>query len=505
MIAWLLDPLAYEFMQRALITSVLVGVICAVMGSYLIVKRWALLGDAISHAVLPGVVIAYILGIPFFVGAVVTGLLTALGISYVERNTRIKSDAAMGIMFIGAFALGLALISRVRGHIDVHHILFGNVLGVRDSDLWLAAVTGGVVLAVVTLLYKELLMWSFDPTMAQVSGLPVRGLHYLMMLLLSITIVASLQAVGIVLVIAMLITPASTAFLLTRRFNTMLGLAVVLGVAASVAGLYLSYYVDVSSGAAMVLVSTGLFMLVMLFSPQEGLVWQALRRRRRALRIAHEDTLKVLYDLREQGTGASLAAVAAGMKVEPARARRLVRGLRAAGLVVLDRHGSIALTDEGLRRARGLVRTHRLWERFLTEEGGRPWDLVHDEAHRLEHDTSPETTEELSARLGHPEHDPHGAPIPPAEGTLVPTGDVTLVDDLPLVEVETGVTVRVSRIDDENPRVLRTLARLGIGPGTVLTPVPGSSGRVGVRVDGEEFEIDSETAREIRVRVEDAG
>src|SRR5690606_30418352 len=208
-----------------------------------------------------------------------------------------------------AFAMGLALISRVPGHIDVHHILFGNVLGVRDGDLWLAAVTGGVVLAVVTLLYKELLMWSFDPTMAQVSGLPVRGLHYLMMLLLSITIVASLQAVGIVLVIAMLITPASTAFLLTRRFNTMLGLAVVLGVAASVAGLYLSYYVDVSSGAAMVLVSTGLFMLAMLFSPQEGLVRRALQRRRRAGRIGQEDALKALHWRRGQGARARRAAV----------------------------------------------------------------------------------------------------------------------------------------------------------------------------------------------------
>ncbi|HEX6989743.1 MAG TPA: metal ABC transporter permease [Bacillota bacterium] len=492
MTAWLLDPLAYDFMQRALITSVLVGVICAVMGSYLIVKRWALLGDAISHAVLPGVVIAYILGIPFFIGAVVTGLLTALGIGYVERNTRIKADAAMGIMFIGAFALGLALISRVRGFLDIHHILFGNVLGVRDSDLWLAAATGGLVLAVVALLYKELLMWSFDPTVAQVYGLPVRGLHYLMMLLLAVTIVASLQAVGIVLVVAMLITPASTAFLLTRRFNALMGLAVVLGVVASVAGLYLSYYVDVASGAAMVLFSTALFALAMLFSPQEGLIWQALRRRRRASRVAREDALKALHELREQGA-ASVADLAAVMGGDISRARALARQLRAAGLAAIGPGDAVELTEEGLRQARGLVRTHRLWERFLTDAGGRPWDLVHHEAHGLEHYTSPQVTEELAARLGHPAQDPHGAPIPSAEGTLPEPADK------PLTEVETGVAVRVSRIDDENPRVLRTLARLGIGPGTVLTPLPGSNGRVAVRVDGEEFEIDGETARGIRV------
>ena len=495
MTAWLLAPLAYEFMQRALLTSVLVGVICAVMGSYLIVKRWALLGDAISHAVLPGVVIAYILGIPYFAGAVVTGLATALGIGYVERNTRIKSDAAMGIMFIGAFAMGLALISRVPGHIDVHHILFGNVLGVRDADLWLAAATGGLVLAVVALLYKELLMWSFDPTAAQVSGLPVRALHYLMMLLLSVTIVASMQAVGIVLVVAMLVTPASTAFLMTRRFNAMMGLAVVLGVAASVTGLYLSYYANVASGAAMVLVSTAMFMLAMLFSPQEGLVWQALQRRRRAGRIQQEDALKALHELEERGTRVDAGALAASLGIERGRAQALLRRLRAAGLVALAPDGSAALTGAGLRKARGLVRTHRLWERFLTDAGGRPWDLVHDEAHGLEHYTPPEVAEELATRLGHPRHDPHGAPIPSVEGILDAPAD------RPLVEAETGAEVRVSRVDDENPRVLRTLARLGIGPGTVLTPLPGGNGRVVLRVGGEELEIDAETARHIRVEV----
>ncbi|HEX6989717.1 MAG TPA: metal-dependent transcriptional regulator, partial [Bacillota bacterium] len=165
----------------------------------------------------------------------------------------------------------------------------------------------------------------------------------------------------------------------------------------------------------------------------------------------------------------------------------------AAGLAAIGPGETVELTEEGLRQARGLVRTHRLWERFLTDAGGRPWDLVHDEAHGLEHYTSPQVTEELAARLGHPAHDPHGAPIPSAEGTLPEPADK------PLTEVETGAAVRVSRIDDENPRVLRTLARLGIGPGTVLTPLPGSNGRVAVRVDGEEFEIDGETARGIRV------
>ncbi len=273
MLDMLSEPLSYGFMQRALVTSVAVGVICPVMGSFLIVRRWALLGDAISHAVLPGIAVAYLLQLPFFLGAVTTGLATGLGIGVIERNTRIKPDAAMGIMFVGAFALGLAIISRVPGHIDLYHILFGNVLGVRETDLYLALVCGAGVCGTVLLLYKELLTWAFDPVSAQVTGMPVRGLHYMMMLLLSVTIVASLQAVGIVLVIAMLITPAATAFLLTGRFLSMMGVAVVLGVLTGVAGLYLSYYMDIASGATMVLVGVLLFVLTALFAPGEGAVW----------------------------------------------------------------------------------------------------------------------------------------------------------------------------------------------------------------------------------------
>lgn len=495
---WLMDPLSYAFMQRALITSVLVGIICAVMGSYLVVKRWALLGDAISHAVLPGLVLAYALGLPFFIGAVASGLLTALGIGFIERNTRIKSDAAMGIMFIGAFALGLALLSRIRGHVDIFHILFGNVLGVRDLDLWLAAATGAVVIGVVALFYKELLAWAFDPTMARVMGLPVGSLHYLMMLLLSVSIVASLQAVGIVLVIAMLITPASTAFLLTKRFGSMLAVSVGFGTLAAVFGLYISYYLDIASGAAMVLVGTALFVLTMLFSPQEGLIWRELQRRRRARRIADEDALKAIYELELHGTTATQAALASAMQIQPRAVTGYFRRLRRRGLIEPKTAGSLEsarLTKSGIGHARQLVRAHRLWERFLTDEAGRSWDLVHEEAHGLEHFTSKELAEQLAERLGHPQHDPHGAPIPSA------TADAPSPADQPLVDVAADVKVQVSRIDDENPRVLRTLARLGIKPGTKLTKLEGTNGRVGIQIDGEELEIDSDAAAHVRVKV----
>lgn len=489
---WLLEPLSYPFMQRALLTAVLVGVVCAVMGSYMLVKRWSLLGDAISHAVLPGIVVAYVLGIPYFIGAVVTGLLTAIGIGAIERNTRIKSDAAMGILFIGAFALGLALNSRVRGFIDVFHILFGNVLGVRAGDLWLTAATGGLIVLVVILFYKELLLWAFDPIMAHVSGLPVRLIHYLMMLLLSLAIVASLQAVGIALVIAMIITPAATAFLLTRHFGRMMLLAVVFGVISAVGGLYLSYYLDIASGATMVLLSVFLFLLTVFFSPQEGLLWYWIRRRRRAFQVAVEDSLKILHGWSEKGISAGTEQLSKEMEIPLSRARKIVRHLLRAKLVTKE-GTNIDLTATGTAKARSVLRTHRLWERFLTDEGGKTWDVVHADAHRLEHLTSETVREHLAEHLGHPERDPHGAPIPTSEGLI------DAPEDQPLRSIPEGRSVLVTRVDDENPRVLRTLARLGIRPGVTLEALGASEGRIALRIDGEELEIDEETASHVHV------
>ncbi|PZN09675.1 MAG: ABC transporter, partial [Bacillota bacterium] len=225
-------------MLRALLAGTLVGIAGAVIGSFLLVRRWSLLGDAISHAVLPGVALSYLVGWPYFAGALATAILTALGIGFVERNTRLKSDAAMGLLFIGAFAAGLAILSRARSSVDVFHILFGNVLGVSTADLTLIAAVTVLVVGLVVALFKELQLWAFDPLTAEVAGLPVRLLHYLLMFLLSATIVAALQAVGIVLALAMLITPPATAYLLTRRFPSMIALAAAFGVVSAVTGLY---------------------------------------------------------------------------------------------------------------------------------------------------------------------------------------------------------------------------------------------------------------------------
>ncbi|WP_370875423.1 metal ABC transporter permease [Bacillus horti] len=273
----------YTYLQQALYASILVGTICGLIGCYIILRGMALMGDAISHSVLPGVAISFMLGSTnFFIGAVTTGVITALGIGFISRNTKIKEDSAIGIMFTAAFALGIVLINLMRGvPVDLYHILFGNVLGVSRTDLYIILGIGIVTVLTIIIFYKELLLSTFDPTMAKASGLPVGLIHYMLMLLLSLVTVASLQAVGIILVVAMLITPGATAYLLTDRLKIMLILSTLVGIVSAVLGLIFSYVLDVSSGAAIVLVATFFFVLAMLFSPKQGL----LRRRKRTVAV----------------------------------------------------------------------------------------------------------------------------------------------------------------------------------------------------------------------------
>lgn len=267
----------YEFLQKALTTSIMVGIICGVIGCFIILRGMALMGDAISHAVLPGVALSYMIGINFFFGAVFTGVLTALGIGFISQNSRIKNDVSIGIMFTAAFASGIILITFMKSSTDLYHILFGNVLAVRPSEMWTTLIIGIIVLVSIYVFYKELLVSSFDPTMAKAYGLPTRIIHYFLMVLLTLVTVASLQTVGIILVVAMLITPASTAYLLTDRLWVMIYLSAGIGVLSSILGLYFSYTYNLASGATIVLAATVLFILAFLFSPKQGLLWRTMR------------------------------------------------------------------------------------------------------------------------------------------------------------------------------------------------------------------------------------
>jgi len=274
---YLVDPLQYDFMLKAIVVSSLVGVVCALLSCFLVLKRWSLMGDAVSHSVLPGVVLAYVAGIPFSIGAFVFGLGSVLGIGYIKQKVRLKDDAVIGIVYTTLFALGLVLVSRVPSNIDLMHILFGYVLGISDADAWQVAGIAVGVIGLIVVLRRSLLLYAFDTAHAQAIRLPVKFYHYLLLALLALTVVASVQTVGIILVIAMLITPGAIAHLLTDRFDRMLGIAVGVSVVSCIAGAYASYYFDVSTGGAMVLVLGAIFFLTFLFAPKYGILQRLVR------------------------------------------------------------------------------------------------------------------------------------------------------------------------------------------------------------------------------------
>lgn len=270
--------LQYQFLQQALLVSIVVGIVCGVVGCFIVLRGMALMGDAISHAILPGVAISYMLDINYFYGAAVVGVLAALGITFVKQNSTIKGDSAIGITFSAFFALGVLLVTKLQTATDLTSILFGNVLTVQPMDRYLTFIISGLVLLFVALFYKELKLTSFDPVMAEASGLPVKMIHYALMIMLTLVTVISLQTVGVILVVSLLITPASTAYLLTDRLPRMLAIAVLIGVFATSTGLMISEAYNLPSGVVMVLVVTVIFLLVFFFAPKKGLVWQYLKK-----------------------------------------------------------------------------------------------------------------------------------------------------------------------------------------------------------------------------------
>lgn len=279
MLEWLMTPLAYTFMQRGLLASLIVGVVCAVIGCYVVLRGMAFLGDALAHAILPGIAIAYLLQGNLALGALVAAIAVALLIGLFTRQGTIREDTAIGILFAAALSLGVALISSIRTYaVDLSHILFGNVLGVSPSDLWLVGGLGLLVLISVAVLYKPFLVISFDPVLAATLRWPAELLRNVLLILLALTIVVSLQTVGVGLVAAMLVTPAATAYLLTRRLPVMMVISALVGAFSSLVGLYVSYYANIASGSAVVLTATACFLLAFLFAPQRGIIWNRMHR-----------------------------------------------------------------------------------------------------------------------------------------------------------------------------------------------------------------------------------
>ncbi len=418
--------------RYAVAGAALLGVSCGILGSFLVVRRLALVGDTLSHAVLPGVAAGFLWSqtkdpLAIFVGAAAAGLLGTLTVGWIQRTTRLKEDTALGIVLAGFYAVGVCLVTMIQrlptgNKSGIDHFLFGQAAAISAGDLRLMAAVCIAVLLIVSFFYKELLVTSFDPGFARATGLPVRLIHDALMLLLAFAVVSALQAVGVVMVSAMLITPAAGAYLLTDRFHRMLLLSACLGVATGVAGCFLSFLGNnLPTGPLIVLAASGAFGIIFLFAPRHGLVVRWWRQRQRAQRIERENTLKSLFHIlegRQTGEGpVSLGQLAEQRGETLADANRRARHLTRHGFATRDRidGGHVSLTPRGLRRAAELVRNHRLWELYLTRTAEYRPDHVHEDAEKIEHVLEPRIVRELERRLDGAATDPHGRriPVPP--------------------------------------------------------------------------------------------
>ncbi|MBL9128769.1 MAG: metal ABC transporter permease [Verrucomicrobiales bacterium] len=417
--------------RYALAGSILLGVACGLLGSFLVVRRLALVGDALSHAVLPGVAAGFLWNqtkdpMAIFVGAVVAGLLGTLTVEAIKQTTRLKEDAALGLVLAGFYAVGICLVTMLQrmpsgAKSGIDKFLFGQAAAIGPGDLKLMAAVAALAILTIATAYRPLLVASFDAAFARSIGLPVRRIHYALMMLLAFSVVAALQAVGVVLVSAMLVTPAAAAYLLTDRMHRMLWIAAGIGMGSAALGCFLSFLgSNLPTGPLMVLSGSGVFAAAFLFAPRHGLVTRWWLGRSGTRRIRRENTLKTVYrileDRRFHGDGVSFRELAERRRATLEDASREARDLVRHGFATLHpADPCLLLTPAGRQRAVELVRNHRLWELYLTHAAHIPADHVHDEAERIEHVLGEDVVRELERRLNYADTDPHGRPIPNAQ------------------------------------------------------------------------------------------
>ncbi len=412
-----MEILSTEWALRALAASIMVGLMCGVLGCFIVLRNMSLLGDALSHAILPGIFVAFVFfgysTIAFFLGSALAGLVAALIISWIQQNVQTKNDAAIGIIFTAMFSLGVMGISWLNqskgAHLDLKDFLFGNVLGVSNEDLILSGFVLVYTLLSVTLLYRYLFITTFQPKIAQAMGISVKTIHYYLMLLLSFVVVASLRTVGVILVVAMLITPAATALLLSPKLKHVLVLSGLIGMLSAFLGFLVAFAFGTTPGPAMCIVATCFYFLVALFAPGTGLISKFWVRRIESRRILAEDIIRFID--KSPGDVVTSKSVFDSISVPNYRLKSVLNKLIKAKL--LSKVGSdIALSDLGIIKANNLQRAHRLWETYQHNTMGIDPDLVHWEADKQEHHLDDEILGEVERKLGYPEADPHGSPIP---------------------------------------------------------------------------------------------
>lgn len=493
MIEWM-EILQYDYVYRALAASIMVGVVCGVLGCFIVLRNMALIGDALSHAILPGVVAGFLIAghsvFAFFTGAVIAGFVSALIITWIQNNLKTKNDAAIGIVFSAMFAIGvigISWLSRQEGvHIDLKDFLFGNVLGIAMEDLMLNGVITLFVVGSLAILYRYLLMSTFQPKVATSMGISVNTLHYFLMLLLSLVVVSALQSVGVILVVAMLIIPASTANLLTNRLNRMLWIAGTIGVLSAVFGLVISIILETTPGPVMTLFATTLYLLAVLFSPQKGIIVSRYRKYLRLRKIYDEDVLKAVVKLSEQ-KDLNISAIAKKIDSYAAKVKSALDRLSKEGFISQEGE-QIEVLRKGSEYAYQMIRKHRLWETYLVEKMGMQSDQIHDEAEKLEHVLPEAFIDELEASLGFPKMDPHGSPIPQKKGKL----GLKLIN----LEADAQAIVTTHQLNDQ---IALDLWKQGLTPNVRFTVIGEDEYNMKLLLGDRPIEVDKEIAQDVKV------
>lgn len=484
----------YDYAVRALVASGLVGLMCGILGCFIFLRNMALVGDALSHAILPGVVAGFLVAgqsvLAFFIGSVAAGLAAAFLITYIQTQVKSKEDAAIGVVFSTLFSIGvigISLLTRQEGvHLDLKDFLFGNVLAITPQDLWLTALVAVLVVFSTVTLFRYLLLTTFDQTLARAMGVSVTVLHYFLMLLLSFTVVACMQSVGVILVVGMLILPASAAYTLTRRLPAMIRVSGLIGVFCTVTGFLLAYYLDITPGPAMNVVGALVYLGCILFSPENGKIslWRNRRMARRSMKS--DDLLKALVAQGNQ-QNPDLAAIRQRLGWTPAEWKTNWDRLLELGWLA-EKDGKQMLTGAGLNRGFELLGAHRTWEQFMVETLGYDKSQVHPQAEQLEHFLTPQLVEELQNQLGNPLRDPHGAYIPRQRAE----------DGITFAALEPGQKALVlARQDSEH--VMALLWSEGLSPNHSVLLISRDESGFRVSVNGQERRISPELGQAMRV------
>jgi len=414
----LLSALSEEWAIRALIASSLVGIMCGTIGSFMVLRNMSLIGDAISHAILPGIFVAFIVlgysATGFFIGTLIAALISVVAMTWIQDNIKTKNDAALGIVFTFMFSLGVIGISYLNNqegvHLDLKDFLFGTVLGVSNEDIAITAMVTIFSISSIILFYRYLFITTFQPAIAATMGISVKVMHYFLMLLLSIAIVASLRTVGIILVVAMLITPSATALLLSDKLKNVIAISGFIGLISAVLGLILAIIFNTTPGPAMCVVVTAIYFSAVFFSSKSGLLPKWIRKSKLTKQIEQEDIIKYLYKNKKIAPG-NVAQVGERLGIKVSKMKKHLKALAASNKMSFANH-HYTLTHEGQEVAQDLVRAHRLWETFLVNKVGLKDNEIHEDAEKYEHLLDPDILDQLDAKLGYPTFDPHGSPIP---------------------------------------------------------------------------------------------